>query len=206
MARRGEALRDHILDSAKLAFLEGGFSGTSMDAIAARAQTSKRSLYAHFASKDVLLIAVVERMRMLFEERIATPGEYAGDPVDAIIRFCARLLGLIRWSNVALTLRIGIAEADRLPDVARGIHDALFASSERRLGDYLQERCGLAEAEAAAATTRIIALVAYPAVQRILFAVDPLRESLEEPTARDLDEIRGLAGEEIAGAVRPVRG
>lgn len=53
MARRGEALREHILDTAKLAFLEDGFERTSMDAIAARAETSKRPLYAHFPTKDV---------------------------------------------------------------------------------------------------------------------------------------------------------
>ncbi|MEU7784849.1 helix-turn-helix domain-containing protein [Amycolatopsis sp. NPDC049159] len=37
MARRGAALREHILDTAKAAFLEDGFERTSMDAIAARA-------------------------------------------------------------------------------------------------------------------------------------------------------------------------
>ena len=67
MARRGQALREHILDTAKLAFLEGGFERTSMDAIAARAETSKRSLYAHFPTKDALFLAVLERIRALTE-------------------------------------------------------------------------------------------------------------------------------------------
>ncbi|MQY20980.1 TetR/AcrR family transcriptional regulator [Nocardia macrotermitis] len=80
MARRGEALRGHILDTAKLAFLETGFERTAMDTIAARAETSKRSLCAHFPTKDTLFLAVVERIRNLFDERMGTPADYASEP------------------------------------------------------------------------------------------------------------------------------
>ncbi len=48
MARRGEELREHILWAAKDVFLEMGFERASMDEVAARASTSKRSLYGAF--------------------------------------------------------------------------------------------------------------------------------------------------------------
>jgi len=200
MARRGEALREHILDTAKLAFLEGGFAGTSMDAIAARAQTSKRSLYAHFETKDALLVAVVHRMRDLFEERIRTPADYAEDPAEAVTMFCARVLQLVRWSNVARTLRIGIAEAGRLPELSVGIHDALFGAAEQHLREYLHDRCGRAEGEAAIMTTRIVGLVLHPALPRVLFGIDPLREELGELDSREIGDVRALAGPAIAEA------
>lgn len=177
-----------------------------MDGIAARAQTSKRSLYAHFETKDALLVAVVGRMRTLFEDRIGTPGDYAEEPSEAVTMYCARLLQLIRWSHVALTLRIGIAEADRLPDVAGGIHDALFAAMEDRLDGYLRSRCGRDDGEAATLTSRIIALVAYPVLPRVLFGLDPLLPSVGEIGSRELDEIRDLAGSTIALATRPAGG
>lgn len=200
MARRGEALREHILDAAKHAFLEKGFSGTSMDAVAALAKTSKRSLYAHFETKDALLTAVVERMRTLFGERIRTPGDYSDDPAEAVAMFCARLLQLLRWSNVALTLRIGFAEAERLPALAAGLHDAFFTTTGERLRHYLRTRCERSEDEAEAMATRIIALLVYPSLPRILFGLDPLRSELGEVGAGEVEEARRVAGAEIARA------
>jgi len=60
MARRGDKLREHILWIAKDVFLEMGFERASMDVVAARAETSKRSLYAHFESKEKLFLAVID--------------------------------------------------------------------------------------------------------------------------------------------------
>ena len=56
--RAGAELRRHILFVAKDVFLEAGYERASMDTVAARAGTSKRSLYAHFESKDKLFLAV----------------------------------------------------------------------------------------------------------------------------------------------------
>src|SRR3954451_21378811 len=98
MARRGQELREHILHTAKLAFLESGFERTSMDAIATRAETSKRSLYAHFPTKDALFLAVVERIRALFDQRMRTPAEYSEEPLEAIAQYCGRFVQLVRWS------------------------------------------------------------------------------------------------------------
>jgi AcrR family transcriptional regulator len=57
--------REHILWAAKDVFIEMGFERASMDMVAARAVTSKRSLYAHFESKDKLFLAVVDLVREL---------------------------------------------------------------------------------------------------------------------------------------------
>ena len=62
-ARRGDKLREHILWVAKDVFLEMGFERASMDVVAARAETSKRSLYAHFENKEKLFLAVIELVR-----------------------------------------------------------------------------------------------------------------------------------------------
>jgi AcrR family transcriptional regulator len=65
MGLRGGDLRDHILWTAKDLFLEVGYERASMDVVAERAATSKRSLYAHFESKDKLFLAVAELIRDL---------------------------------------------------------------------------------------------------------------------------------------------
>lgn len=196
MARRGEALREHILDTAKLAFLEDGFERTSMDAIAARAETSKRSLYAHFPTKDALFLAVVERVRALFGARMGTPAEYSAAPEEAVVRYCGRFLQLVRWSSVARMLRLGIAEADRLPELAAGLYDVLFGTTAGDLAAHLVAALGLAPGEAEAVADELIALVVHPALPRLLFGID---SPVDEPPAEadlaadvDLDRIGRL--------------
>ena len=68
MSRRGNDLREHILYAAKTVFLEMGFERASMDVIAARAQTSKRTLYAHFESKENLYLAIIEIVREMYQQ------------------------------------------------------------------------------------------------------------------------------------------
>ncbi|SFW70795.1 TetR/AcrR family transcriptional regulator [Amycolatopsis australiensis] len=192
MARRGEALREHILDTAKEAFLEDGFARTSMDAIAARAETSKRSLYAHFPTKDALFLAVVGRIRALFGSRMRTPAEYSAEPSEAVVRYCGRFVQLLRWSSVARMLRLGIADTDRLPDLAAGLYDVVFGVTAGDLASHLATAAGLAPAEAEAAANELIGLVVHPTLPRLLFGVEPPVDELpEEATlAADVDLAR----------------
>ncbi|WP_182900177.1 TetR/AcrR family transcriptional regulator [Microbispora sp. H10830] len=196
MARRGQELREHILDTAKLAFLEDGFERTSMDAIAARAETSKRSLYAHFPTKDALFLAVVERIRVLFGARMRTPAEYSGQPSEAVVQYCGRFVQLLRWSSVARMLRLGIAEADRLPDLAAGLYDVLFEITVRDLASHLATALGFAADKAEVVANELIGLVIHPTLPRLLFGVEPLVDEMPEETRLatdvDLDRIRRL--------------
>lgn len=188
MARRGQALREHILDTAKLAFLEGGFERTSMDAIAARAETSKRSLYAHFPTKDALFLAVVERVRDLFGERMRTPVAYSEEPSEAIVRYCGRFVQLLGWSSVGRMLRLGIAEAERLPDLAAGLYDVLFGATVQELAAHLEAASGLPADRAEAVANELIGLAVHPMLPRMLLGVDPLTEETPDP-ARLADEV-----------------
>ncbi|HWD61656.1 MAG TPA: TetR/AcrR family transcriptional regulator [Humibacter sp.] len=189
MARRGDALREHILDVAKIAFLESGFAHTSMDAVAARAETSKRSLYAHFATKDVLVQAVIERTRDLLSGRMPAPEHYSDDPVEAAARYCGRLVQLLRWSTVAQTCRLGISEATRLPEAAAGIYDAIFGQAGDRLAGYLREQLRMKGDEARSTALLMIAQAVYPTLPRVLFGTDRTVEQLpvEEQLDADVD-------------------
>lgn len=51
---RSEQKRQAVLNAAVAEFQRCGFSGASMDAIAELAQVSKRTVYNHFASKEIL--------------------------------------------------------------------------------------------------------------------------------------------------------
>lgn len=54
MPSRSELKRQAVLNAAVAEFQRCGFAGASMDAIAELAQVSKRTVYNHFASKEIL--------------------------------------------------------------------------------------------------------------------------------------------------------
>ena len=108
MGRRGDELRAHILKAAKEVFLEQGYERASMDAVAARAATSKRSLYAHFESKEKLFAAVVELVSDLYLVRLGTPDDDGDDPADAVTRYCGRFLQLTLWEPALRTFRLSL--------------------------------------------------------------------------------------------------
>src|SRR5690349_19533917 len=59
---RSARKREAILDAATKVFLRDGYLGTSMDEIAALSETSKQTVYKHFASKEALFIEIVSTM------------------------------------------------------------------------------------------------------------------------------------------------
>src|SRR3954464_4285055 len=109
MARRGDELREHILWTAKDVFLEMGFERASMDVVAARAETSKRSLYAHFESKEKLFLAVIGLVRGLFLSRLRTPGAYSDKPAEALTMFCGGYLEVLLYQSSVQMSRVSIA-------------------------------------------------------------------------------------------------
>lgn len=201
MARRGEALREHILDTAKLAFLETGFERTSMDAIANQANTSKRSLYSHFATKDDLFLAVIDRVHELFADLIGMPEDYADEPVEALARFSGRILQLLGWASLGQTCRLVIAEADRLPEASARLYEAFLGQAVARLVDYVCAHSPLGPGEARTMVDRLLGQALFPALPRMFLGLDAVTETKpSEATLEadvDLVGLRRLAGEAL---------
>jgi AcrR family transcriptional regulator len=177
MARRGDELRDHILWAAKDVFLELGFERASMDVVAARAATSKRSLYAHFESKDRLFLAVVDLVRELYLDGLKTPDHYGEDTAEAVVLFCGRFLQILLYRPALQACRLFIAEAERHPEASARYCDAIVDSPQRRLAGFLSERCGLAPPVSADVAHELLGRAIYPRLVRALLGVE---QSLEE--------------------------
>lgn len=134
-----ERRRPLVLDTAYELFLEHGYDGTSMDAIATAAGVSKPVVYDCFPSKEELFSAMLDREeeRILGETRAALlTGGGASDPEGALIRGFTAFLRAVSGSpqryrivflgegggNDAVAARIssGIAElADAAAQIAR---------------------------------------------------------------------------------------
>jgi AcrR family transcriptional regulator len=189
MARRGGELREHILKAAKDVFLEVGYERASMDMVAARAETSKRSLYAHFESKDKLFLAVVALVRELYLGRLQTPDAYSDDNAEAVVLFCGRFLQLILWRPALRTCRLSIAEAERLPEASAEYFDAIFTTTHWRLAAFLDERFELAPRNGKDVARELLGHTVYPQLFAALLGVEePLKDPPEEASiATDVD-------------------
>lgn len=72
--------KDHLVDTAIALFREGGYHGTGVDEIIARAGIAKTTLYRHFPSKDDLIVAALERQDENFRDDMRAFVDAAGGP------------------------------------------------------------------------------------------------------------------------------
>ena len=88
--------RDRIFQAAKSLFYRFGIRGVSVDAIAAEAETTKVTLYRVFASKDDLVVQVLEdHIRRFWQWWDATIAPHAGDPRKQVeVLFSSFTVGL----------------------------------------------------------------------------------------------------------------
>jgi AcrR family transcriptional regulator len=149
MARSPSPTRERIISAASALFYSEGIKSVSVDAVAAKASLTKRTLYYHFKSKDDLVAAYLAArdqpnlalFRKWFTE---TEGELPAK-VEAIFRNLARSARHPKWKGCGFlrtsaelanlpghpAIRIGAAHKKKFEDwlrltfEAEGIGDAL---------------------------------------------------------------------------------
>ncbi|MFF0745540.1 TetR/AcrR family transcriptional regulator [Streptomyces sp. NPDC004111] len=123
--RQGSAQkRAAILAAARDLFLSDGFDRSSVDAVAARAEVSKRTVYDYFGDKQTLLRAVVDAadqslittIRRTLDDTV-TGVTGAAELEDALVAFSLRIATDMLDSAEYTTLqRLVRTESGRLPD------------------------------------------------------------------------------------------
>ncbi|QQC87452.1 TetR/AcrR family transcriptional regulator [Streptomyces alfalfae] len=104
--------RAAILTAARELFLADGFDRSSVDAIAARAEVSKRTVYDYFGDKQTLLQAVVDDVGQsliatigrILDDTLTDPAESA-DLEDVLVTFSTRIATDMLGSAEHATLR-----------------------------------------------------------------------------------------------------
>lgn len=120
-AQRPNAKRRSVVEAATRAFLEQGYGAASMDAIAADAGASKRTVYNHFPSKRDLFRAVVAGLYegLNAQNRDRLPA--GGAPEAVLPGFMLELLAHLRRPEVTGLLRLVVAEHRRFPELAQDL-------------------------------------------------------------------------------------
>lgn len=123
MARRtqkdAESTRENILASALSLFLENGYARTSLDDIARAIKMTKGAVYWHFATKEALLMALIDRALERFRAMMALclpPSGYTFPAVaEAMVKSAVRTIEddemrqmfllmrtQVRWGNTSM--------------------------------------------------------------------------------------------------------
>ncbi|MDZ4309380.1 MAG: TetR/AcrR family transcriptional regulator [Cypionkella sp.] len=115
------AKQRRILDAALSVFAAEGYSGTSMDAIAAKAAVSKPTLYQYFGTKEQLFteIMLAERNTMLLA--FDHPGT---DMVAELHSFAWHYADTVMRPEFLSLARLIIGEAQRFPEIGRAYQAA----------------------------------------------------------------------------------
>ncbi len=115
------AKQRRILDAALSVFAAEGYSGTSMDAIAAKAEVSKPTLYQYFGTKEQLFteIMLAERNTMLLA--FDSPGT---DMVCELHSFAWHYADTVMRPEFLSLARLIIGEAQRFPEIGRAYQAA----------------------------------------------------------------------------------
>ena len=127
-----------ILDSALKVFADQGYSGASMDAIAALAGVSKPTLYQYFGGKEQLFSAI------MVEQRDSMLGAFEEPDglglVPELWAFAWHYADTVLRPDFLSLARLIIGEAQRFPEIGRAYQ---AAGPERVLGgmmDYLNAK------------------------------------------------------------------
>lgn len=135
-----EQLGERILDVATDLFLTHGYGATSIEAIAQRAQISKRTFYHRFDDKAVLFSAVVHRII----DRLRPPADVPlveGANLQEVLQRLASIIVRAALTPQAIALhRLIVAESARFPNLAAVIaQPGATDEAIRLIGGLLEE-------------------------------------------------------------------
>ena len=121
--QRNPQKRSQILTAATEEFCVTGFSRTSMDPIAERANVSKRTVYNHFPSKDALFQAILNELVTRIGELQAYPYSRE-EPLDHQLEAIGNIFTeTITGADFMKFSRVVISRFIRSPEWARSAYD-----------------------------------------------------------------------------------
>jgi len=137
LERAGE-VEERILDAAQQVFVKRGYEGASVDEIAQTARAGKPTIYARYPGKESLFAAVVARQvaRNTQFENLAPQGRsFHTKLVNLGVAMIERTLD---GETIGL-MRSAIAEADRFPELTRGVNEMARKRAATNLARLLGE-------------------------------------------------------------------
>jgi AcrR family transcriptional regulator len=133
----GLPLPQAILRMAIVTFVENGYEKASMDEVAARASTTKRTVYAHFGNKEELFRRALAMAVQMFQSEMPKL-ESTDTPAEQLEDFAVAFANLSTWKGAVRMQRVVMSEAERFGDLALMLHREIIEHAQKVVASYLQ--------------------------------------------------------------------
>ena len=135
--------RERILEEAVKLFYERGFTGTTLDDIAAELGVTKPFIYTHFRSKVDLLAALCKPTIEMSLAAVATAAAMPGTPTERLYRAVVDFTKVVlqRQPNIAIYFR---EEKNLTPEALAEINE-MRRQFDRKLSQLLEDGVGAGE-------------------------------------------------------------
>jgi AcrR family transcriptional regulator len=191
----------HILHVARELFRRNGYGQTSMDSIALAAKVSKATLYVYFSDKRDLFANIILQERDRYGASFLTGESGREDIRIKLLRFGRNIVDFLVSAETVASVRMVVAEADRLPELA----EAFYLNGPTRFLDHLEsfiERSmksgALRNADPRRAAEHLIGLVRGDLQLSALLGVEKnlTQARIDEVIRSGVDAFYGLYGPE----------
>ncbi|WP_165690842.1 TetR/AcrR family transcriptional regulator [Consotaella salsifontis] len=130
---------EQIVAVATELFFERGLAATNMDDVAARAHSSKRTLYARFPSKEALFETVIIsfiRERLQFVQSVKSADE---TPTQTLLSLGERFLEQVLTPETVSLYRLLVCESDKFPNLPRILEEEGWEPTIRLIAEVLRQ-------------------------------------------------------------------
>lgn len=151
--RRFDQKAEQILTGATQVFLQRGYERASMDKVAKASGVSKQTLYSHFADKEALFVALVDKMSRRRLEDAFGSAPLKGDPKQVLSELArTTLTQLSADEDYHDFVRLMIGESKRFPGLVEKFMMTVTRPSLVRLSEFLADspELGIKDPEATA--------------------------------------------------------
>jgi AcrR family transcriptional regulator len=124
--RRGKVLEDAVLDAAWSELLEGGYTSFTMEAVAARARTSRPVLYRRWPNRADLAVAAIRHLTRKHPVNVPNTGSVRGDLIGLLQQFSKNGALFAVFFSLQMSeyfLETNTSMADLRMSLLRGFHN-----------------------------------------------------------------------------------
>ncbi|WP_330999022.1 TetR/AcrR family transcriptional regulator [Mangrovicoccus algicola] len=138
---------DQVVAGARDVFMQEGFEGASVDAIARAAGVSKATLYSYFTDKRQLFLEVA-RCECQRQSEQARAHALGGRSVrETLTDIAQRLTAFVLSDFGQSVFRLCVAEAERFPELGRAFYRSGPEQARRSIAEYFRQAVEAGELE-----------------------------------------------------------